>query len=213
MKNWIIALFILSSSPVLFGQNKSIFVYHRLMMKDLEAMNRYLIDKVEKSRVEDQLHHLSEAALTLFSRPNNDNQISKIISTLGSELNIHDLSSVVYNKMIDEALAGVKDEGNIISAEAQITYLIALENWMLEFKPRSHEDPYFEIYKKISESKLGIPKKSSRAANARMPYRLIEPSKLAAEILKSAIERRQKETESAGDQTGGKNKDKSKSKK
>jgi hypothetical protein len=165
---------------------KTIFVYHRLVMKDLEQMDRYLRAKIgesQKSEV-DQVSHLVDATLTLFSRPNLDNMIEKLNPVLLAELNSTGLTQIVFEKFIDECLGGIRDANKEISSEAQITYIIALENWMLEIKSKIHDEEIRKLFEKISNSEVKISKLAKASANLHMPYSLKEPVDIAKRILK-----------------------------
>jgi hypothetical protein len=165
---------------------KPIFVYHRLMMKDLEQMDRYLRAKIgesQKSEV-DQVSHLVDATLTLFSRPNFDNMIEKLNPVLLAELNSTGLTQIVFEKFIDECLSGIRDASKEISSEAQITYIIALENWILEMKSRIQNEETRKLFEKIANSEVKISKLAKASANLHIPYNLVEPTDLAKKILK-----------------------------
>jgi len=164
---------------------KAIFSYHRLFMKDLEQMDRYVRAKILESQKSesDQVTHLVDASLTLFSRPNLDNMIEKIAPILLAELSSNDLTEVVFSRMVDESLVAIKDLNKDVSAEAQITYLIALENWMLEMKSRLHNEEIKKIYQKIAESDVKASGVAKASADRHMPYRLIEPVELSKKIM------------------------------
>jgi len=172
---------------------KLILAYHRLMMKDLEQMDRYLRAKIHESQKSnlEQVGHLVEATLTLFSRPNFDNMIEKLSPILLSELSNNGLTYAVFEKFIDEALIAVKDVNNDIASDAQVTYIIALENWMIEMKGRLNDEDIYKLFKKIVKSDVKISKLAKVSAELHMPYKLVEPVDLSNKLLKEFDEKKQ----------------------
>lgn len=167
------------------SEAKMIFAYHRLAMKDLEQMDRYLRAKIVESQKSqsEQIPHLIEATLTLFSRPNLDNMIEKLTPTLLAELNSYELTGVVFNKFVEDALVAIKDETKDTPSDAQVTYLIALENWMVEMKSRLDNREIYQAFEKVAQGKAKISKLAKISADLHIPYPLVEPSEYAQKIL------------------------------
>lgn len=183
-------LFLIFSFQTTFSAEKEIYVYHRLVMKDLEQMDTFVSDRIKKSKEAGQNKEelLYEALLTLFSRPNLDNLIEKIAPTLHAELVSQNLHTKLYSQMINEAISTLKSQNLMnIKIDTQLTYLIALENWMVEFRPKATSSDIQKWYQQIADSNLDLSKKQLKHAKIQMPYNLKSPSQLANEILKHKL--------------------------
>ena len=166
---------------------KAIFVYHRLAMKDLEQMDLYLRGEITKANREPELKfdYFLEATVTIFSRPNFDDLIEKIVPTLENALRENQLLDKVYEHFVNDTLNHIKDPAQ--NEEAIITYVIALENWVTYFKRKLNQEPYPSLFKKIADQKIELKKSWIKSAKIQMPYDLKNPSALASELLKKKL--------------------------
>jgi len=170
------------------GVKSSIFVYHRLATKNLEDMDRLLRAKIHASQKattpEEQVAYLVEATQALFSRPNFDNLIEKLLPQLLFELKDKRLTQKVFSEFINEATAGIQDEGQTVSGEAQVTYLIGLENWLLEMQVYTEQEDVRKLFERVAQTQFKISDLAKKTASLHLPYTLKDPQKLAQHILK-----------------------------
>jgi hypothetical protein len=172
---------------------KVIFAYHRLVLKDLEQMDRFIRAKIKESQnnQSEQISHLVDAMVTLFSRPNLDNMVEKLAPVLLSELSSQDLTKVVFHRFVEEALQGIRSQNH--SYDAQITYVIALENWIVEMKNRLNDEIIYSLFEKIAFSEVTVSKKARQSSQSHIPYDLPEPVTLTKKILKEFNEKKEKQ--------------------
>lgn len=177
-----------------FAQTRTLFAYHRLATKDLEQVDRYIREKIQASRKNEERKeaHLLEAMLALYGRPNSDNLIEKVSSGLTSELRSTELFEPVTKTFITEALSAIKNKNNDVTPDAVVTYLIMLENWILEFKSQITDSEVEKFFVQIREAKIQITSMARQASQTHMPYRLVNPSDLASRLLKE-LEQQRKE--------------------
>jgi len=185
-KFWLNVFILCCLLTPLASAQKMIFAYHRLTTKNLEQMDQFLRLKIKISQQNqaNQTEHLIGALLTLMSRPNFDNMIEKLLPLLMTELNNTELTHTVIDAFIDECLNGIRDPNNSIPGQAQVTYAIALENFLIEFKSYLHQAQYHKHYEKIANSNVRISKLAELSSKTHIPYTLIEPVALAKKILR-----------------------------
>ncbi len=161
-----------------------IYPYYKLAMMDLEQVNTLLQNKITESRNTsgDKWVPLKEAYQAVFSRPNADNLIVKIISPLDQELKLFAKKNEIVEELISEATQAIKQHKNF-KPEAQVSYHIFLDNWMSESKPYANNPDILKLFKKISEQDLPPSKEALIEARNRIGYPLSDPSKTAQKIL------------------------------
>jgi len=162
-----------------------LFTYSRLATKDLDQMNQLIIDKMKESRKEsgDKVIPLREAMQAVYSRPNEDDMIEKIVSPLKTELEEHDAYEDAVRALVKEA-DGALNNPKAFKPEALNTYVVFLENIVAEFKP--HVDGGFErsVLKTIHEAKISLTKEVVNERRLRMMRETESPSDTAGAILK-----------------------------
>ncbi len=185
---WGMVIWLFVTQGLASGVKFSIFVYHRLATKNLEDMDRLLRAKIHASQKsatpEEQVAHLVEATQALFSRPNYDNLIEKLLPQLLFELKDKGLTEKVFSEFIGEATAGIQDEAKTVSGEAQVTYLIALENWLSEMQIYLDQESIRKLVERIADTQFKISDLAKKTAGLHLPYTLKDPQKLARHILK-----------------------------
>ncbi len=126
---------------------------------------------------------LKEALQAVYSRPNEDGMIEKVIAPLRNELDEHDAWEKVLNELTVEAIDVVRHP-KAFKPIVQVTYAIFLENVLLDMKPFAVK-PGFErnMVQKIKDAKLEVSKEASAERVRRMMKSGISPSDLAEQIL------------------------------
>lgn len=127
------------------------------------------------------LHILQEAIFTVFSRPNQDNMVSKIITPLRRELKRFKAYPKALNNIIDLSIKGLKDRSK--SASSRSTYIIVLQNLMAELQPQMKTDKNIKaLYEKIYKSQIKVPQEVS-ANLAQSMVSVLSPSESALTLL------------------------------
>lgn len=183
----LVALF---SGNWVFAQ--SMYSYTRLALKDLDEMNAIIKGKMEESHKqmgESKLPPLREALQAVFARSNEDLMVEKILTPLKNELEDLDAWESSILKMVDEAIAGLK-ESDKIKPVAQVTYLIELENVLQEFKPKVGEKFEKSVILKIRDAKIELPKAAEKERRLKTMKNVRSPSDIAADILKKASKKK-----------------------
>lgn len=192
MKNFIlrrcfVALTFLLVTPVAMAG--LLFPYNRLALKDLDQMTKLVKDKIQESRKEkaDQIVPLKEALQAIYSRPNEDFLIEKIVSPLRNELDEHDAYEDTTRALVKEAIGALKNP-KAFGGVAQVTYGIFLENLMAEMKPHAADNFEHSILVQIRDAKIELSKEAKNERRLKMMKELGSPSDVAAVILKESDE-------------------------
>lgn len=199
MKNIIITLFTLLISINSFAG--LLFTYSRLATKDLDQMNKLIKEKIKESRKAggDKSIPLKEALQAVFSRPNEDFMIEKILPSLRSELEEHNAYERSVKALVKEAI-GALSNAKKFTPEAQVTYAVFLENLLLEMKPKVKEAFENSIMVQVRDAKIEVTDKAQFERKLRVMKELRSPSEIADLILKElaakAVEKKSEETPS-----------------
>lgn len=162
-----------------------LFTYNQLTTKDLEQMNQLVRNKIKESKTagSGQVVPLKEALQAVYSRPNQDNVIEKVMPALKAALDHDDESERVYKELIDEALNALTHTKNF-KKEVQVTYSIFLENIISEFKPDLKKDSFEEkMIRKIAEKNIQLTKDAINDRRLRLMSESPSPSQIASKII------------------------------
>ena len=175
-----------------------LFPYNRLALKDLDQMNALVQEKIQESRKTkgDQVVPLKEALQAIYSRPNEDFMIEKVISTLRNELDEHDAYEESMRALVKEA-NGALGNPKAFGAVPQVTYAIFLENIVAEFKPKASDNFERSVLEDIRKAKITITKAAENERRLRMMKGTPSPSDLADQALKAQEEIEKKKKEEA----------------
>lgn len=187
-------------SLFIFAQAQAglLFNYSQLALKDLDQMNKLVRTKITESQKSggDKVIPLKEALQAVFSRPNDDFLIEKILQPLKNELEEHDAWEKTMQALVKEATGALKNP-RAFQPVVQSTYLVFLENVISEFKPKL-DDPFERtILTQIKDSKVKLPKEVVRERKLRVMRESISPSDLADMALKTFEEEEAKKKASA----------------
>lgn len=161
----------------------TLYSYDRLILKDLDQMNKLVKDKIKEARKSgDKAGPLREAMQAVYSRPNEDFMIEKIVGPLKSELEEADGWDSTMKSLVDEAVGALKSPENL-KEEAQITYAILLENIMSELKPDAKGAFENAIFTQIRDAKIELTKKAANKRALSVMRAVKSPSEIAGQIL------------------------------
>ncbi|MCS6839027.1 MAG: hypothetical protein NZ480_09310 [Bdellovibrionaceae bacterium] len=179
---FIVAIVLISKD----GLSKKIYVYHRLYMKNVEAMEKAIYKKLEEGRKDRSkvVVALTDATQMLLSRPDHDHILAKLVPTLFVELRDRNVLEKVIDQFFSQAFDCLKHNIKKCSDEAQVTYLIALENFVRHFKKFSQDEPaIIRFLEKLSEARIEISAEAHKASKVRIPIELKNPSEVAKQAI------------------------------
>lgn len=175
-----------------------LFNYSQLALKDLDQMNKLVSDKVAEAKKSSsgKAVPLKEALQAVYSRPNDDEMIEKIVSPLRSNLDELESWEKTISQLTDEAINALKNP-RAFKPVVQTTYIVFLENLLSEIKPYMKNDGFErKIAERIRDAKIEVSKEAVSERKLRMMKDTTSPSEIAGKIL---AESSQVPTEKAAD--------------
>lgn len=134
-----------TTAPLQMEESKLAHTYASLKMLDLEQMSEIVQRKLKSFEVTDNKEFLLEAIKICLSRPNADGMIEKIIGNIRFGLDSKEIWESAVTSVVQQAIDVLKIETT--ASEDQVTYLLLLDNLILEFRPefvRQYQSPGFE---------------------------------------------------------------------
>lgn len=148
-------------------------------------MNKIVNDKVREAKKagSGQAVPLKEALQAVYSRPNEDEMIDKIVSPLRTQLDNYDAWEKVLSQLTDEAINALKNP-KAFKPVVQVTYQIFLENLLSEIKPLVKRDGFERaLAVRIRDSKIEVSKEAKNEREMRSMRGAHSPSEIAEKIL------------------------------
>lgn len=167
-----------------------LFNYSQLAVKDLDQINKLVNEKIKESKKTSsgKFIPLREALQAVYSRPNEDSMIDKVVAPLRSELDNLDAWEKTIRQLTDEALGVLKRSGTF-TPPVQVTYALFLHNLLAELKPYIKEKGFErQIVEKIRDAHVDVSKEARHEIKIRMMKSLLSPSDVANQILIKATE-------------------------
>ncbi|MBO9667752.1 MAG: hypothetical protein J7501_13175 [Bdellovibrio sp.] len=159
--------------------------YSQLATKDLDEMNQLVNDKIKESKKSYSGKNvpLKEALQAIYSRPNDDDMIDKIVGPVRTNLDELEAWEKTVSQLTDEAVNALKHT-KPFKPVVQVTYAIFLENLMSEMKPFL-KDGGFErkIVERIANAKIEITDAAKGERKLRMMKGTDSPSDIATKLL------------------------------
>ncbi|WP_413944099.1 hypothetical protein [Bdellovibrio sp. HCB-162] len=168
-----------------------LFNYSQLALKDLDQMNKLVSDKVKESKKtgSGKAVPLKEALQAVYSRPNDDDMIEKIVAPLRSNLDELESWEKTVSQLTDEAINALKNP-RAFKPVVQVTYVIFLENLMAEVKPYLKQEGFEKkIVERIRDAKIEVSKEATNERKLRMMKDTGSPSQIAEKILNQSNEK------------------------
>lgn len=161
-----------------------LYPYNRLATKDLDQMSKLVKEKIKeaKSAGGNRTIPLKEALQAIFSRPNDDSMIEKLLPSVKNELEEHAAYEKTFHLLVKEA-AGALNNPKAFKAEALVTYIVFLENTLSEMKPKMAEPFEKGIFVQIRDAKIQYTKELLNERKHRMLKDLPSVSELATTYL------------------------------
>jgi hypothetical protein len=172
-----------------------LYQYHELTLMSLDQMNKIVRDKLKESKHADaKTVPLKEGIQAVFSRPDQDRMIEKVIAPLRSELQDMDQYDRTMTALTEEALNALTNTRNF-KPSVQVTYAVFLENLMADSRKAAEEDGSLEqkLLQKIKKANIKVTKEAENERRVRggLPDSK-SPSEIAASILEE-IDKAKKE--------------------
>ena len=161
-----------------------LYNYSQLALKDLDQVSKIIQEKLKESRKSrgDKVVPLKEAFQAVYSRPNEDGLIDKVVNPLKSALDEHDAYQDTVKSLTKEAIGALKNP-KAFKAVTQVTYIVFLENIMAELKSKVTEPFEKSILTSIKDAKLEVSKEAQKERKLRVMKECFSPSLIATQIL------------------------------
>lgn len=196
MKTLIAWTLVMVSAPATAANYK----YNELMIKDYDEMLEMVQSMAEKAKEAggedggneaEAIEHLREALKLIFSRPNSDNMIAKLVPEVRRELIGFNAFEDSLSSLASEAITAVKDKKGAVSVQS--TSLFILENLLSEIAPEAgYNKDMRKIIERIRDADLEISKDVQKDRKIRGMFTTKNPSELAKKILEP-IEKAEKD--------------------
>ncbi|MNJ92547.1 hypothetical protein D3C87_102200 [compost metagenome] len=150
-------------------------------------MNKLVVDKVKEAKKSSsgQTVPLKEALQAVYSRPNDDEMIDKVVAPLRSNLDNHEAWEKTLSQLTDEAVNALKNP-KAFKPVVQVTYVVFLENLLSEIKPYLKQEGFERTLAiRIRDAKIQITKDAENERKVRTMKGITSPSEIAASVLKS----------------------------
>lgn len=179
-----------------------LFNYSQLALKDLDQMAKLIQTKIAESRKAggDKVIPIKEALQAVYTRPNEDFMIEKVITPLKNELEEHDAWESTIEALVKEA-AGALNNPKAFKPVVQASYLIFLENLLAEMRPKAADTFENKVITQIRDYKIKLSKEAENERRLRMMKGSSSPSEVAAQILKDLEEAKKKEAAAAASES------------
>lgn len=179
--------------PRQFGPN---YKYNELMIKDYDEMLAMVLDMVKKSQTAtnkedtagegEAVEWLGRATKLIFSRPDSDNMVAKLLNEVRRELQGFNSYEDTIAGIAEEAVKNASDKNNPISV--QTTSLVILENILREIRPSvltSNNAELRRVVEKVAAANLRISDEVKKDRRMRGMFLTKNPSDEAESILKA----------------------------
>jgi hypothetical protein len=183
MNRWIPLIFVTFVASQSFAG--LLFNYSQLALKDLDQMTRLVSDKVRESKKAGSgaIVPLKEALQAVYSRPNGDEMIDKVVAPLRTQLDNHDAWEKALSQLTDEAINALKNP-KAFKPVVQVTYQVFLENLLSEIRPLLKQDGFERaLAVRIRDSRIEITSGAKNEREMRSMKAASSPSTIAEKIL------------------------------
>jgi hypothetical protein len=164
-----------------------LYNYSQLTLKDLDQMNELAQKKIKEFKKDGSVDVLKEAVQAVYSRPNDDAMVEKVIVPLRTELDENEQWEATMDALVQEAIGALKNP-KAFKPVVQNTYAIFLENVIADFKPFA-EKPGHErqVIQKIRDAKIEMSKEAVNERKLRTMSNHKSPSEIATQVLDGIV--------------------------
>lgn len=183
------------------------FTYNQLILKDLDQMNEMAQKKIKEFKKDGSVEILKEAVQAVYSRPNDDAMVEKVITPLRNELDENDQWESAMDQLVTEAIGALKNP-KAFKPVVQNTYAIFLENVISDFKPFAEKEGHErKIIKQIRDAKIELSKEAINERKLRTMSVHKSPSDLAESVMND-VAKAEADAKKADEEAKKKEKDK-----
>lgn len=164
---------------------QSTFTYKNLAMLDLDQMNDILKHKIKEYQRDNNIMALKEAARIVYSRPDSDSVVEKIISDVRNPLEDENQWEPTIITLVKQSVETMKDDAT--SATDQVTSGTILENIIADSKP-AYKKQYSsggletDVIDYIADHNAVYSKKANSERSLSIMKSTLSPGKMAQKI-------------------------------
>ena len=169
------------------------YKYNELLTRDYDEMFALVQTWLKKSRAAnasgeggdaEAVEYLGRALKLIFSRPDSDNMVTKLLTEPRRELSGYSAYDETLEALAVDALKTAKNSDSTVIAS--VTALVELENMLGEIRPdATNGNPtMLRIVTRIRDANISISDEVKRERRLRGMFRSTNPSTIATEMLK-----------------------------
>ncbi len=175
-----------SNPPVQTGKSKLVYTYAKLQLLELDQMNELIQGKVNKYLETRNNELLMDAIRICLSRPNGDSLVEKTFDSIRYRASSTESWESAVEGLTQWAITELKSETT--APIDQVTYLIMLENLIVEFKQefiKQYKSPKFEtrIFEKVAAANIVVTKAAMNESGLSLMTVVKSPSALAQGLI------------------------------
>lgn len=175
-----------STPPIQSAKSRLVYTYAKLQLLELDQMNELIQGKVEKYLETRNKELLMDAIRICLSRPNGDSLVEKTFDSIRYRADSSDSWESAVEGLTQWAISELKSETT--AAVDQVTYMIMLENLIVEFKQefiRQYKSPKFEtrILERIAAANIVVSKAAFNESSLNLMSAVKSPSALAQALI------------------------------
>ena len=175
-----------SIPPVQAAKPRLVYTYAKLQLLELDQMNELIQGKVDKYLETRNKELLMDALRICLSRPNGDSLVEKTFDSIRYRANSSDSWESAAEELTQWAISELKSETT--ASVDQVTYLIMLENLIVEFKREfilQYKSPKFEtrIFERIAAANIVVSKAAYNESSLNLMSAVKSPSALAQALI------------------------------
>lgn len=146
-------------------------------------MNELAQRKVKEFKKDGSVEILKEAVQAVYSRPNDDAMVEKVITPLRNELDEQEQWETTMDALVQEAVSALKNP-KAFKPVVQTTYAIFLENVIADFKPFAEREGHErKVIRTIRDAKIEISKEAINERKLRTMKNNKSPSEIADQVM------------------------------
>jgi len=148
-------------------------------------MVHYVSRKIAESRAaeSDKVGPLRVGLRSVYSRPDDDEMIEKVIGPLRNEIDEVDSWDSVLSSLVNDAIGHIQNPGSQTPAE-QFTQVVFLNNVIAENRPVARKPGLgHELIQRIYDANLTLSKQARNEGQLRLMKGVVSPSELAGKVL------------------------------
>jgi hypothetical protein len=159
------------------------YTYSQLILKDLDQMNEIARQKIKEFKKDGSVEILKDAVQTVYSRPNDDGMVEKVIIQLRNELDENEQWETTVDALVQEAIGALKNP-KAFKPVVQNTYATFLENIIADFKPFAEKEGHErKVIKRIADANIELSKEAVNERKLRTMSSHKSPSEIASQIM------------------------------